>query len=189
MQKIRDVLRPAQRAPRGLTLWHFLWGWVNKDLLKEHNLQPTHYTQTHMHTERLGKCRGLLRCGKKDKSSPTGTWRKDYSDSPLVRLHFLQTVLYHLALIQMARWCRWGVRGFARGRISIIHPPHPLVFLAWQRNNRSTIQGFHLYSDKGYLGNLELAISHYGESYEAEIKFCSQWLWEEGRWKVYGTAQ
>lgn len=67
--------------------------------------------------------------------------------------------------------------------------PHPsLFFPGWQRNNRSTIQDFHLYSDKGYLGNLVQAISHYGESYEAEIKFCSQWLGGEGRWKVFGTA-
>lgn len=83
----------------------------------------------------------------------------------------------------MTRWRRGGVRGSAPGKISII-PPF-LVFLAWRRNNGSTIQGFHLYSDKGYLGNLVLAISHYGESYEAEIKFCSQWLRGEGRWKVY----
>lgn len=27
-------------------------------------------------------------------------------------------------------------------------------------------------------------ISHYGESYEAEIKFCSGWLWGERRWKA-----
>lgn len=62
------------------------------------------------------------------------------------------------------------------GKYPLSSAPTPpcLVFLAWQRNNRSTIQGFHLYSDKGYLGNLVLAISHYGESYEAEIKFCSQ---------------
>lgn len=53
-----------------------------------------------------------------------------------------------------------------------------------QRNNYSTIQDFHLHSDKGYLGNLVPPISHYGESYEAEIKFCSRWLWGEGRWKA-----
>lgn len=57
----------------------------------------------------------------------------------------------------------------------------PLVFLAQQRKSRSAIRGFHLYSDKGYLGNLVPAISHYGESYEAEIKFSSRRLCGEGR--------
>lgn len=62
--------------------------------------------------------------------------------------------------------------------------PAVLVFPGCQRNNCSTIQDFHLHSDKGYLGNLVPPISHYGESYEAEIKFCSRWLWGEGRWKA-----
>lgn len=74
-------------------------------------------------------------------------------------------------------------------RENIYYPLRLLVFLASQGNKRSTIRGFHLYSDKGYLGNLVLAISHYGESYEAEIKFCSQWLWRERGWKVYGSAK
>ena len=71
--------------------------------------------------------------------------------------------LYHLASIQAAQWRHRGVRGSARGKISITPPPPSLslslsipslFFLTWQRSNRSTIQGFHLYSDKGYLSNL-----------------------------------
>lgn len=53
-------------------------------------------------------------------------------------------------------------------------PPPSLFAAVCQRSNCWTIQDFHLHSDKGYLGNLVPAISHYGGSYEAEIKFFFQ---------------
>lgn len=94
---------------------------------------------------------------------------QEYSDSPSVCLHFPQTFLYPPSVDPNGSApppkCPW--------RENIYYPPL-LVFLSWQRNNHSAIQGFHLYSDKGYLGNLVPAISHYGESYEAEIKFGSR---------------
>lgn len=154
---IQRCTKTSTANPRGLTLWYVLRGWVNKDSYQS----SAHIICTHTHT-------------------------RFYDRHPAARL-FWFSGLHFLCFFTNWRQSKWAVRGFARGKICIRPPPlppSPLFFPAWQRNNRSTIQDFHLYSDKGYLGNLVLAISHYGESYEAEIKLCSQWLRGEGRWKL-----